>query len=159
MDLFFYGTLMDGDVRAAVCGCPMDRVRPARLSGYRRVFMRGRDYPMLVRSPGSVVDGVLATDIDDACAARLTRYEGDEYVIDIVDVIPVDGTAVPACLYMARPGVAALLREWTLEGWMMRHKRTFLRALARGDGRASRAGQAKKRSAMSASSSTEVSRN
>lgn len=159
MDLFFYGTLMDGDVRAAVCGCPLDSVRPARLSGYQRVFMRGRDYPMLVRSPGGVVDGVLVTGVDDRCAARLTRYEGDEYVTRSVDVILVDGAAVRACLYMARPGVAARLRVWTLHDWRMRHKRSFLRALARGGADASSAGQAKNRPAMSASSSTEVSRN
>jgi len=121
--------------------------------------MRGRDYPMLVRSPGSVVDGVLATDIDDACAARLTRYEGDEYVVRVLEVVLDDGTTIPACVYTARTGVAALLREWTLEGWRMRRKRLFLRALSRGDARASTADQAKNRPAIPANSSTEVSRN
>ena len=50
MDYFFYGTLMDPDVRALVLSPAMRdvAVEAAVLEGYRRVFMRGRVYPVVI---------------------------------------------------------------------------------------------------------------
>jgi hypothetical protein len=46
---FFYGTLMDAAVRAAVLGraLPADAVIAAELAGWRRVRRRGATYPVL----------------------------------------------------------------------------------------------------------------
>ncbi|CAN0557895.1 unnamed protein product, partial [Laminaria digitata] len=47
---FFYGTLIDADVRAAVLGSftESETVLPDRLPGWRRAGLRGRRYPVIV---------------------------------------------------------------------------------------------------------------
>ncbi|TAN47303.1 MAG: gamma-glutamylcyclotransferase, partial [Rhodospirillales bacterium] len=78
--LFFYGTLMDDDVRKAIVGRPVD-VAAASLQGYRRVPVAGRTYPMLVPCQGQCIEGLLADGIDARELKRLIRYEGPEYRI------------------------------------------------------------------------------
>jgi hypothetical protein len=126
MRYFFYGTLLDADVRDRIVGpCA---VTPARLDGWQRVAMQGKSYPVIVRRFGATVDGLLADGLDRAAARRLETYETDEYETERVTVTAADGRRVPALAFVAgaraRPGTA----PWCLEDWRTRHKRAFLRS-------------------------------
>jgi gamma-glutamylcyclotransferase (GGCT)/AIG2-like uncharacterized protein YtfP len=130
---FFYGTLMDADVRRAVLGRRAPRiVTPAVLEGWRRVLVAGASYPAIVRRAGARVDGVLARGIDAAAARRLDRYEGAEYVaIEAAVRTSSRSTPVTATVFVPRPGhVRIRAGKWDVDVWRRRRKRRFLAKLS-----------------------------
>jgi len=68
MRLFFFGTLLDRELREAVLGRapPAGAVEPAVACGFRRVAVAGRPYPMLVAAA--------AGRVDEATIARLLAH-------------------------------------------------------------------------------------
>jgi hypothetical protein len=72
---FFYGTLIDPDVRRLVLGtrAPMS-VEPATLAGWRRVCLPKVTYPAVLRAAREVVDGVLVRGLDAEARRRLVDY-------------------------------------------------------------------------------------
>ncbi len=130
MRFFFYGTLMDGDVRAAVLGAAAERlvVRPGVLVGFRRVNAPGRSWPVLVRAAGGCVDGVLAQDIDPPLARALVRYEGAAYRLARCRVRIASGTMVTASAFLPRKPPAGG-RIWRHDAWLARDKPAFLARL------------------------------
>ena len=126
LPLFFYGTLMDAEVRALMLGRPID-VAPARLRGYRRVPVAGRPYPTLLISSNDCVDGVLAREILPEELKRLIAYEGAEYLLNDVQVLCNEGGLQDAQAFLTRPGIAISAHlDWTLGDWQRRHKRRLL---------------------------------
>lgn len=126
VNLFFYGTLMDAEVREIVCGQPLDSVEPALVQGFRRVFVAGRHYPMLLPHASGWVEGTLVTGLDAETVHRLQVYEGWEYDLHPVKVRTHAGQSVLAHIFLCPQGIAADRREWRLEDWQRRHKRAFL---------------------------------
>jgi len=133
--VFFYGTLMDADVRARVVGASL--IEPARLAGWRRVGLIGRPYPVIVHAPGAETAGLLARAIDRAGWRRLLAYEGDEYRVIAVRVTAADGCAISALTFAASAAARPGPRLWSFDGWHRRHKQTMLAPL-RGPRRAAR---------------------
>jgi hypothetical protein len=133
LDCFFYGTLMDPDVLAAVIGRPASGVRRRRafVEGYRRFHRLGATYPILVPAPDSRIDGVLALGLRPADTARLIAFEGSDYHLVEVPVRTVWRGPSRAMVFMPRPEVMASLEEWTLVAWTRRHKKEYLRRLRR----------------------------
>lgn len=82
MILFLYGTLLDARVLDRMAGVKglHRRLRPARLAGFRRVFLRGTPYPTLVPRRGGVVDGALLR-VCGTPLVRLKAYEGPSYAL------------------------------------------------------------------------------
>ena len=135
MRFFFYGTLIDADVRRAVLGphAPA-RVEPARLQGWRRAAVPGRSYPVLVADAKASVEGVLAHGLKAAARRRLEAYEDDDFyeLTGIEVAIAGRRRPVPAFVFGAkRPGAAAKLAGWGFDEWKRRHKRRFLLTLRR----------------------------
>lgn len=135
MRFFFYGTLIDAEVRRAVLGphAPHE-IDAARLEGWRRVPVPGKAYPTIVSDPGAAVDGVLARGLGPVARRLLERYE-DEDLYDLVEVeLSPAGRRRPvaAFVFAARP--ALQLRRfgtWDLEQWRRRDKRRLLLRLTR----------------------------
>jgi hypothetical protein len=128
MRFFFYGTLRDPDVRRAVVGPGVDRLvlAPAVLPGWKCVFLRGRAYPILHPDSAAETDGVLADGVDPRQAARLDRFETDEYRRALARVRVADGRMFEAQVYFAaRPGLASTTR-WEFEVWRRRWKKALL---------------------------------
>ncbi|MBF0268744.1 MAG: gamma-glutamylcyclotransferase [Alphaproteobacteria bacterium] len=124
--LFFYGTLMDADLRLAIAGCEMT-VEPAWLDGFRCVPVAGADYPMLVASPRHRVEGLLTQDIGKRVLGRLIRYEGGEYRLEKRTVRVASGRLTEAGVFFTRPGIRGRLhQDWDLSLWQRRHKGRFL---------------------------------
>ncbi|HYB10503.1 MAG TPA: gamma-glutamylcyclotransferase family protein [Alphaproteobacteria bacterium] len=132
MDLFFYGTLIDADVRRMVLGKAAEELAlvPARLGGYRRMAKRHSTAPNLVARKGVVVDGVLARGISRRELARLCHYEGRNYYLRRCVVRLTDGKTQHALVYLCDGHVSLRRGGWRLDEWQRRHKRAFLRVMS-----------------------------
>lgn len=134
MMYFFYGTLCDADVQRLVLGYRPNRRQlcPAWLPGYRRKRARGRSYPVLLRAPGGLVDGLLFHAARPSDAARLAAYEGPEY---LTRSLPARKRGVTASLGRVRvflPAGSALpagLDDWQLRRWQRHEKAAFLHSI------------------------------
>jgi hypothetical protein len=126
--MFFFGTLMDGGVLAAVLGRVSARSQhePAFLRGWRRVFVAGRPYPMLIQQAGGRVEGVLADGLSDRDVERLAYYEGWEYVSEPVTVRTLAGREVATEMFTASAGVLPDSHDWKLDVWQRKHKTAAL---------------------------------
>jgi hypothetical protein len=135
MRLFFYGTLLDPDVRSLVLGrfvAPEELV-PAVLPHFRRIYVAGRSYPMILPHRGGAVDGVVATCLTRDDLARIALYEGDGYRLERQMVVPVNpqGRAnderFAAWIYRSRPATRPSAREWRLSVWQSKEKASYVR--------------------------------
>ena len=112
MILFVYGTLLNGRVLDRMAGVKglHRRLRPARLAGFSRVYLRGTPYPTLVALAGGAVDGALLR-VTGAPLARLKAYEGPSYALHPVRVATARGPV---------RAVAWLAQRWRADqrGWM-----------------------------------------
>lgn len=131
MWFFFYGTLMDEAVRLLVMGpsARTQRIRPARLDGWRRVGVRGRHYPIVVPAAGHSVSGLVTDGVDVAAAVRLDRFEGPEYRRCSLRLRTDTGESVSAWVYVAKGAGVATALPWDYDAWCRRHRAAFLRWL------------------------------
>lgn len=132
MRFFFYGTLMDADVRRAVLRerAPL-AVEPAVLRGWRRVPVAGAAFPMLRADRLGRVDGVLARGLDRIAHARLVRYEDADYRM-IHAVVSIGARKVPARVFVpARNRLRGRRGHWDLRLWQRRDKKSALARIAR----------------------------
>jgi len=76
-NLFVYGTLLYDEVREFLLDPHMTSV--IRLPGYRRVALKGEDYPTLIVDPNSEVEGKIVWKIAEKELEFLDKWEGSEY--------------------------------------------------------------------------------
>jgi len=110
--LFVYGTLLDGGVLVRVSGelGLARRMRPARLDGWRRVFLRGTPYPTLLPQAGAAVEGAVLR-VGAAALERLSVYEGSAYILAPMRVATARG-ALRAHAWIAPARRADPARDW-----------------------------------------------
>ncbi|HLI13213.1 MAG TPA: gamma-glutamylcyclotransferase family protein [Alphaproteobacteria bacterium] len=132
MDLFFYGTLMDADVRGLVLGPKATglRLEPARLHGFRRMAKRHSTAPVIVPRPGVWLPGLLARGLRAGQILRLRHFEGRNYRLCACRVRLGSGEIQPAMVYRGAGHIPVRRMEWRLASWQRRHKRGFLRRMA-----------------------------
>ncbi len=131
MDLFFYGTLMDADVRRLVMGTSAEvlRLEPARLYGYRRVARDRSTAPVLVPGPGAWVEGFLARGLERPQVARLCHFEGRNYRLVPCALQLGGGKEAAAHVFLGAGRLRRGHRAWRLAPWQRGHKRAFLRMM------------------------------
>lgn len=132
MRFFFFGTLMDPDMRRLVVGreLPEEQIEPAVVEHFRRVHVAGRTYPMLLPHASGRVDGLVAHHLDPQAARRLMAYEGPEYHLVPITVADLRGHPLKAAAFLPDRGVQPDHRPWHLQTWQHRYKRLFLRRAA-----------------------------
>lgn len=127
---FFFGSLMDPDVLAAVIGrtLPADRFEPAVLRGYRRIELADESYPALIAQPGARVAGVVVTGLDREDARRIRFFEGeDEFDLQRRSVELADGRSQEAWVFTGGAAIKPTERDWDYGAWRRLHKPEFLR--------------------------------
>jgi len=130
---FFYGTLLDAEVRALVMGAGAPAaVETATLAGWRRITRPGATYPIVVRAPDDTVEGAIARALVPDAVSRLIAYEGAEYGTAAVEVRLADGRSAAAEMFVPSGEHAAGGRPWDLAAWQRRHKRRFIARLKAG---------------------------
>jgi len=132
MDFFFYGTLLDEEVRRLVLGPEVGRLElvPARLAGYRRFPKLRSSAPVLARRSGASVEGLLVRGLDRRQAARLRHYEGRNYRLARCKVRLAEGKACAAMVFLGRGRIRLRRGSWRLREWQRRSKRAYLRLAA-----------------------------
>jgi gamma-glutamylcyclotransferase (GGCT)/AIG2-like uncharacterized protein YtfP len=130
---FFYGTLLDRDVRYAVLGRSARNLtlRTGELRGQRRVRAPGRSYPVLVSDSGGCVPGLLCESVTQTIFRRLMEFEGAMYRAAPCIVFLPDGSQVAAAVFAACRAMPANLPDWDFEEWRRCSKRRFLAGLDR----------------------------
>ena len=130
-DFFFYGTLIDPEIRELVLGRSIDEssVRDASLAGHRRYPVQDEPYPAAIPEEGGMVAGVLVEGLSVADAAWLSRFEGSEYdaracIVSLADAG--QGADRRAWVFIAGPSVRLGTGEWSIEAWTAAHKPRFL---------------------------------
>lgn len=140
MRLFFYGTLLDSDVQSAVLGRTLAQcdLLPAVLRHFRRVYIAGRRYPMVVPRRGGMVEGAVVERLNRDDLARIAIYEGDDYrrerhLVFASDhegpTIRLAATPLAVWLYRSRPSARPSIREWRLASWQDSEKASYLREI------------------------------
>ena len=133
MRFFFYGTLMDPDVRAIVLGREASlaaHVRDAVLFDWERRSTRGVSYPVVVQKPGEHVNGVIVSGLDTLSRRALVAYEGPFYQLMRVNAYVSNG---PREALLFAPGAESPLEPemsgWSYPHWAMKYKKTFVAEL------------------------------
>lgn len=133
MRFFFYGTLLDPEVLRIVLGdaSAARRLEPATVEGFRRVYVAGKTYPILVRKASSTVAGATFDRATPQERDALVRYEGDGYVVEEHRATLAGGGSVPVSVFVPRPGgtLNASDVDWDFETWAAKHRAAFLSAI------------------------------
>lgn len=126
---FFFGTLMDADVRAIVLGREADHASTVRafLEGYERLSVADESYPTLRPAPGGLVDGLLAYDLGTEDERRIAFFEGAEYELVPKRVKLASGAVLTARLFLD-PGDLETADPWDFAAWQQRDKSALLEA-------------------------------
>jgi gamma-glutamylcyclotransferase (GGCT)/AIG2-like uncharacterized protein YtfP len=97
--LFAYGTLEIPELVRALLGRELAG-EPARLEGWERFLLRGREYPGVVARPGACTPGVLYGGLDARAFALLDRFEGTRYERRELPVRSEEGAVLAAQVYV-----------------------------------------------------------
>jgi len=130
VSFFFYGTLIDPDVRRLVLGVESQKlnVMPAWLPRFTVRYVLRAKYPALRPKPGARAAGIVITGLSRKQALTLDRYEGDGYRRNIRMVRLADRRPSSAFVYMPLAKLRIDPRRWIFETWHARDKAKFLRA-------------------------------
>lgn len=126
--LFTYGTLMFEPVFRNVAGHTFERA-PARLSGYRRLAVRGEAYPGIIEAASSEsVDGIVYFGMDFQTMERLDRFEGPRYGRETVTATMASGDRIHCQTYVFSQDHRYLLinRPWLPEEFLRYHLTDYL---------------------------------
>ena len=128
MTYFFFGTLMDLDVLAAVLDRPLtgSELSQAWLRGYRRVRAATASYPVLVPAAKLLVGGVLFQPQSERDEIRIRHFEGEEYVDRWLMVRLPGGRRRPARVFFSLEALGRTDHPWNLAEWAQEHKAAFL---------------------------------
>lgn len=124
---FFYGTLCDSDVRAAVFGRSVD-VTPASLRDHEAVPAERGRFPILLFLRGRAAAGALCDGVTVAEAARLGFYEheGRDYAARRLAVEAGSDSPRPAWVFLPTAALKRGPGRWDLAEWQRFAKREFL---------------------------------
>ena len=124
---FFYGTLCDLDVRAAVIGRPATAA-PAVLADYEAVPVEGARYPILLFQRGRAAAGVLCPGVTLGEASRLGlfEHEGRDYAARELAVRDDADAELRAWVFLPTAAMRRGPGRWDLAEWQRFAKRDFL---------------------------------
>lgn len=118
--VFVYGSLLVAPVVRAVLRRTPEPL-PATLGGYRRMGLRGHDFPGIVRRRDARTAGAVLR-VSGRELRRLDAFEDDFYLRRRVRVRLADGRRVGAMAYVLRANARRLThaRQWSCERFAAR---------------------------------------
>lgn len=130
VDLFFYGTLRDPEVRRIVLGTGAARLGtlPAVARGYRCAPVSGGRFPVLVPDAAGRAEGLVVAGVDPAAAARTSFFEdeGYDYRAAPLAVVTASGVRRTAWAFLSSGRLAPGAGPWVIAAWRQRHRRAFI---------------------------------
>lgn len=126
MHLFAYGTLMDEEIMAAVCGHRF-AAKPATLLNYRRHSIKGKIYPAIIEKQGAKTDGICYLDLPQVVLQSLDLFEDHMYERKAVTVIIGDGMLLDAEAYVCKLEFKNELEDedWDFDDFLKTKKTIF----------------------------------
>lgn len=123
--LFFYGTLRDRDVLAAVLGHGLESldIREAVLPGFEVCAVAGQDFPFGRWRAGADAPGLLVSGLSGDDVARLDYYEG-AYLYELQPArVLADGAPYEAEVFASDHEGWTPAGPWDLADWMARNSK------------------------------------
>lgn len=101
----------------------------AALSGYRRLAIKGENYPALVKSFGSSVEGVVYRNVTVADIKRLDQFEGEYYKNIAATVVTESGCRLNVRVYLFNTRYKKILSNtpWDPARFQSQHLQKFIR--------------------------------
>jgi hypothetical protein len=128
---FFYGTLLDAEIRRLVLGAAVE-LEPALLRDWQRVKLGGGPYGTLVPGRGAAVTGGITPRLAARALRRLYTYEGPEYRVATLRPVLADGARPIVSCFLARARHTGPREEWRFEDWAGAHRAALVAALRAG---------------------------
>ncbi|RDD62827.1 gamma-glutamylcyclotransferase family protein [Ferruginivarius sediminum] len=130
MLFFFYGTLMDDELRGALAGAKDAtlRITPGTLLNHRRCRARFGNYPVVIPQPGGRLSGLFVEGVDAHLALWIAHYEGPGYVPARVSAVDHAGQRLRPWAFMPLTRQDASREPWDLQAWQ-RHDKPAVRRL------------------------------
>jgi hypothetical protein len=125
MHFFFYGTLLDDEVRRIVIGRAV-ALSVATLSGWRRLGVAGKHYPIIQRDAAASVAGAVTETLGPGDITRLRHYEGNGYELIAADVRDQTGATIVAQVFVPPEGGLLGAGNWDLGDWQREHREAVL---------------------------------
>ena len=101
INLFTYGTLMNEALMQRLTGKTFKWCE-AMLHDYKRVMVKGEDFPGIIPFKGDTVRGRLYFGVDNESLKRINEYEDEFYELKRVSVHTDNGESVDACAYVIK---------------------------------------------------------
>ncbi|MBU3069322.1 gamma-glutamylcyclotransferase [Aestuariicella sp. G3-2] len=126
--IFFYGSLMDPEVRSHVFEDSIipGQVVPAVAYDHQTFTYPGETFPVLVPEAGSRVLGEVLRNPTAEALARMAFYEGDEYGMASLDVELSDGQVLTAHYNQATDEELTLTDPWCFQQWLHSERDTLV---------------------------------
>jgi gamma-glutamylcyclotransferase (GGCT)/AIG2-like uncharacterized protein YtfP len=121
MRFFFYGTLLDDEIRRGVIGREVALVE-ATLVDWRRLAAAGKHYPFIQADAAASVEGAVTDRLGARDIARLRHYEGDGYELIAAEVRERGGAHIAAQVFVPSEGRLIGAGEWNLSDWQREHR-------------------------------------
>jgi hypothetical protein len=121
---------MDPDLLSRVIGrmSAPGALSLARVHGYRRSAVQGKNFPVVLREPTASVEGAVLGEISVAERERLADFEGGGYVLVPSLAEFRDRPPEPVLLFEPKAGAfSATGKPWSLKKWQRLHKPAGLR--------------------------------
>lgn len=114
MNLFVYGALMYEEVWNKIVVGDFEKTI-GHLKGYRRLKVKGEQYPGIVAGKGEV-SGFIWLGVDNKNLVRLDEFEGEYYERVAANAVDAEGRTIPVNVYRFRKDFLNLLEntEWSV---------------------------------------------
>ncbi len=117
---FFFGSLLDADVRHTVIGraVPDEDCAQVSLDGYKRVRVENETYPALIAASNQSVEGIAVSNLSADEALRVLYFEGEEYRPEAVLLRYPRGGFDEAYTFLASPDLNLTDEIWDFDHWV-----------------------------------------
>lgn len=129
--LFVYGTLMNDEVLSLLLGRNFSKTK-AILPGFQCFKVKGQNYPAIIESEKSYVDGEILYDVNTEEFDLLDAYEGETYKRISVTVLTEESIEHACEVYVLKSDYCDMLsdKSWSNAEFRNKHLASFLNYLA-----------------------------
>jgi gamma-glutamylcyclotransferase (GGCT)/AIG2-like uncharacterized protein YtfP len=131
--LFCYGTLQVPEVIKSVTGRTYQG-QTATVRDYAIYKVKNAEYPGIIHSSDSEIEGILYADVSDEDLKVLDLFESDLYRRQLLGVVLADGSTCKAWCYVIRDKNKSLLTTdtWRLEDFLDNGLESFMTGYVNG---------------------------
>lgn len=126
MHVFTYGTLMFGEMMKALTGRTFPTV-PASVQGYKRIKLKGENFPGLIPMENERTHGIIHRDVDPESFKLIDALEDDFYDRSVLEIRGDNGEFYRALTYVInQPSLPFLtLDSWDPDEFKEKHFQDF----------------------------------